>query len=153
MRISAVFIVFVLLLILLGCNDSESVDIVTQEPASVETPANIVQEKETDEMEVKSTPEPDSSQIENVINTSPTYTPTPESAISTDTDDAIEPVLLDTLIRNCQITQMSENFGDTGLQVGEMAVNFTLKDIDGNEHRLSRFLAEKPVVMIFGSFT
>jgi hypothetical protein len=34
-----------------------------------------------------------------------------------------------------------------------MAVDFTLKDTYGSEYSLSALLAEKPVVMVFGSFT
>jgi peroxiredoxin len=36
---------------------------------------------------------------------------------------------------------------------GELAIDFTLKDIHGSEYTLSKLLGEKPVVMIFGSFT
>ena len=34
-----------------------------------------------------------------------------------------------------------------------MAVDFTLKDIHGNTVSLAGLLSEKPVVMVFGSFT
>ena len=40
-----------------------------------------------------------------------------------------------------------------GLDKEEKAVNFKLKDVYGNEFVLSKLLAEKPVVMVFGSFT
>lgn len=40
-----------------------------------------------------------------------------------------------------------------GLEQGGKAVNFELKDIHGNTFVLSQLLTEKPVVMIFGSFT
>jgi len=40
-----------------------------------------------------------------------------------------------------------------GLDKGEKAVNFKLKDVNGNEFVLSSLLDEKPVVMVFGSFT
>lgn len=40
-----------------------------------------------------------------------------------------------------------------GLEEGGKAVNFKLKDIHGSEFVLSRLLAKKPVVMVFGSFT
>ena len=58
------------------------------------------------------------------------------------------PVLSDALTRNCQRGQDS-----SGLEVGEAAVDFTLKDVQGRETSLSGLLAEKPVVMVFGSFT
>ena len=64
-----------------------------------------------------------------------------------------EPVLSNNLKRNCQINQVSEDFDTVGLSIGETAVNFALKDIHGTEVQLSRLLAEKPVVMVFGSFT
>jgi peroxiredoxin len=40
-----------------------------------------------------------------------------------------------------------------GPDVGELAIDFALRDVDGNEHTLSQLLADKPVVLIFGSFT
>jgi len=66
-----------------------------------------------------------------------------------------EPALSDTLIRDCYPTGTSGggNFNDIGLQIGEKAVNFTLRDIYGTEYRLSRLLAGKPVMMAFGSCT
>jgi hypothetical protein len=36
---------------------------------------------------------------------------------------------------------------------GELAVNFMLRDVNGVEYTLSEMLSEKPVYMIFGSFT
>lgn len=50
-------------------------------------------------------------------------------------------------------TAGSGDFDNVGLEIGELAINFTLMDIYGREFRLSRLLAEKPVVMVFGSFT
>lgn len=44
-------------------------------------------------------------------------------------------------------------FDNAGLAIGEMAVDFTLKDMDGKEYTLSQLLGEKPVVIVFGSFT
>jgi hypothetical protein len=69
------------------------------------------------------------------------------------------PVLSDGLKRDCQITQGTDDFENTGLIIGETAVNFTLMDIHGIEYRLSQLLNQpntgsvKPVVMVFGSFT
>ena len=63
-----------------------------------------------------------------------------------------EPVLSTTLKRDCPPAARG-NFDSAGLAIGEKAINFTLKDIHGNEFVLSRLLAEKPVVMVFGSFT
>ena len=86
--------------------------------------------------------------------TSLAQTTKPEPVPNHDTDNELmEPVLLDTLKRNCQVTRGSDNFDQIGLAVGETAVNFTLKDINGGELRLSQLLAEKPVLVIFGSFT
>lgn len=39
------------------------------------------------------------------------------------------------------------------LEAGSLAVGFVLKDTAGHERTLSGLLAEKPVVMVFGSFT
>ena len=66
-----------------------------------------------------------------------------------------EPTLSNTLLRDCDPTQTSGggDFDDGGLQIGEKAVNFTLRDIHGTEYRLSQLLAEKPVMMVFGSCT
>lgn len=40
-----------------------------------------------------------------------------------------------------------------GLKVGESAVDFQLKDTRGEVYRLSELLAEKPVMLQFGSYT
>jgi hypothetical protein len=62
-----------------------------------------------------------------------------------------EPVLSDALTRNCTAGQApTEN---VGLPIGGKAINFALKDVHGTEVCLSRLLAEKPVVLILGSFT
>jgi len=37
-------------------------------------------------------------------------------------------------------------------QVGEPAIEFSLRDMDGNEYVLSELESEKPVYEIFGSF-
>jgi hypothetical protein len=59
----------------------------------------------------------------------------------------VAPQLPTVLERNCQR-------GDAGAPLeGELATDFTLKDTQGNEFTLSAMLAEKPVVMVFGSFT
>ena len=62
-----------------------------------------------------------------------------------------ELVLSDTLIRNCKEGDFANE--NVGLPVGEKAINFSLKDLKGNETSLAQLLAEKPVLMIFGSFT
>ena len=74
------------------------------------------------------------------------------------TDDSTtrlaEPVILsDALKRNCQQSEAPRNFDSTGLAVGEHAVEFTLKDVNGQEYTLSEMLVEKPVVLVFGSYT
>ena len=63
-----------------------------------------------------------------------------------------ELVLSDTLSRGCGSPGVFAS-DKTGLAVGTKAINFTLKDTDGTEVRLSHLLAEKPVIMIFGSFS
>ena len=70
------------------------------------------------------------------------------------TSGFVEPVLLEELSRNCQRAEtVGNDFKDVGLSIGQRAVNFTLKDTQGAEFRLSQLLVERPVVMVFGSFT
>ena len=66
--------------------------------------------------------------------------------------NTLNPLLLDTLITGCQCDTSTRNFQNNGLDIGEMAVDFTLRDVNGREYSLSKLL-DKPVVMIFGSFT
>ncbi len=68
-------------------------------------------------------------------------------------DESKRPLLSDALIRNCGRNRTSGGFGKVGLVEGDTAIDFTLKDIHGNIVSLSELLSEKPVVMIFGSFT
>ncbi len=68
-------------------------------------------------------------------------------------DGSKRPLLSDALIRNCGRDKIPFGFGRRGLVEGDTAIEFTLKDIHGNIVRLSGLLSEKPVVMIFGSFT
>ena len=78
----------------------------------------------------------------------------PAAPVSPAIEEPQEPVLPTILKRDCQLDQSSfRNFNNAGLRIGEIAVNFTLRDIHGTEFRLSRLLAEKPVMMVFGSFT
>ena len=85
----------------------------------------------------------------------PTPLPSPESG--TVPDAALQapkgPLLSDALMRDCKRSRTSGGFGNVGLAEGEMAVDFTLKDIHGNTVSLAGLLSEKPVVMVFGSFT
>jgi len=62
-------------------------------------------------------------------------------------------VLSDDLKRGCERRRPSGGFENVGLAVGETAVDFTLKDVQGNTVSLAGLLSEKPVVMVFGSFT
>lgn len=65
-----------------------------------------------------------------------------------------EPKLSSALIRGGEsASQRGQGFDDTGLSKGEKAINFTLRDIHDREFKLSRLLSQKPVVMVFGSFT
>ena len=64
-----------------------------------------------------------------------------------------EPVLSNVLIRDCKRSGPSDGFENAGLATGETAIGFTLKDVYGNTVSLAGLLSEKPVVMIFGSFT
>lgn len=64
------------------------------------------------------------------------------------------PDLPSVLTRNCRYGPAeTKGFESVGVKIGEKAVDFALLDTTGREFRLSRLLAEKPVVLIFGSFT
>ena len=41
----------------------------------------------------------------------------------------------------------------TSVTEGDQAIDFTLKDTNGVEYRLSQLLQTRPVLMVFGSFT
>ena len=64
-----------------------------------------------------------------------------------------EPMLSSDLKRGCTYSSAQKGFSDVGLHTGELAIAFHLRDIDGKEFAISRLLAEKPVVLVFGSFT
>jgi cytochrome oxidase Cu insertion factor (SCO1/SenC/PrrC family) len=78
-------------------------------------------------------------------NPAPTTTPDPPPA-----GPAAAPKLSTELVRGCQ---QSRTLGQGGPSQGEPAIDFTLRDIHGKACTLSKLLAEKPVVLIFGSFT
>ena len=59
------------------------------------------------------------------------------------------PALKTELTRGCQ----KPNRNNPGPKVGDTAIEFTLLDVNGVSYTLSELLHEKPVVMIFGSFT
>ena len=61
----------------------------------------------------------------------------------------------DNLKRNCEfrIVESMDDLEDEGLKTGTAAIDFTLRDTNGNEVTLSDLLLEKPVVMVLGSFT
>jgi cytochrome oxidase Cu insertion factor (SCO1/SenC/PrrC family) len=63
------------------------------------------------------------------------------------------PVLAGQLTANCDPAGGSSGGPGSGLAVGATAIDFTLEDIDGAAVSLSALLAERPVVLIFGSFT
>ena len=84
----------------------------------------------------------------------PTQTTTLNStSAQSDANETSEPPLLGELSRNCQLSESQSDFNNVGLQVGRTALNFTLKDTEGTEYRLSQLLVDKPVVIVFGSFT
>ena len=59
------------------------------------------------------------------------------------------PSLSTDLVRGCE----RRGPGAQGPQQGETAIEFTLMDVDGQPYILSELLKEKPVVLVFGSFT
>jgi hypothetical protein len=81
----------------------------------------------------------------------PTPPPTPAPVAAPNVDNGA-PILSGTLKRNCGESP-NGNFQKAGRQVGEKAIDFTLKDVQGTEFTLSQLLTEKPVVMVFGSIT
>jgi len=84
----------------------------------------------------------------------PSPAPATEAAeIPSQASENVGPVLSNDLIRDVNRTRRSGDFDNVGLAVGETAVDFTLKDVDGNTVSLRGLLSEKPVVMVFGSFT
>ena len=64
-----------------------------------------------------------------------------------------EPILSSDLKRGLTYSSAQKSFSDVGLHAGELAVAFHLRDTDGKEFAIARLLAEKPVVLVFGSFT
>ncbi len=85
----------------------------------------------------------------------PTLMPNPEASEVPDSvvHETKGPELSDALMRGCERTRASGGFENVGLAVGETAVDFTLQDVHGNTVSLAGLLIEKPVVMVFGSFT
>lgn len=63
------------------------------------------------------------------------------------------PRLSGVLNAGCEKNLPSGGIGKAGVAQGRLAVDFTLKDTDGRDHTLSAMLAQKPVLMVFGSFT
>jgi hypothetical protein len=61
------------------------------------------------------------------------------------------PALSGSLVSGCTAGQYPND--DTGLRIGNKAVDFTLRNVDGNEVRLSAILSEKPVLLELGSFS
>jgi hypothetical protein len=59
------------------------------------------------------------------------------------------PELADNLKPGCT----KKDPGTASPKEGELAVDFSLRDVNGVEYTLSKMLSEKPVYMIFGSFT
>ena len=85
----------------------------------------------------------------------PTAVPSPGSSPAPDTvvQEPKGPLLSDALIRDCEDNRESRGFEHVGLDEGATAVDFTLTDTVGTTFSLSELLGEKPVVMVFGSFT
>ena len=83
-----------------------------------------------------------------------TVTQPPPSQQPTATSEAVivevaAPMLSTELARGCE----QKGGGAQSPKEGQPAIDFTLLDPDGNSYTLSELLKEKPVVIIFGSFT
>jgi cytoskeletal protein RodZ len=157
-KITALIFVSCFALILAACNETVPAPPQEPEPAVTEAPVSTPAPPQTPATESSPASEADAAQTETPPETLPVPRTVSETAPEPDADtDTIiiseEPSLPDTLSRNCRITQESDDFDETGIAVGETAINFNLKDINGSEFQLSRLLAEKPVMMVFGSFT
>jgi hypothetical protein len=66
---------------------------------------------------------------------------------------AAGPQISDALKDDCEQSRPSGGINEAGIPQGALAVDFTLKDTEGRDHTLSAMLAQKPVMMVFGSFT
>jgi len=76
--------------------------------------------------------------------------PEPTAQVITPTDSQIfSPELTSNLKSGCT----KKDPKTSSPNEGELAVNFSLRDVNGVEYTLSEMLSEKPVYMIFGSFT
>ena len=83
----------------------------------------------------------------------PAATPTAAMTSTVTATPTVAPPRLEpasTLARRCDQFQ---SFATRPMTPGQLAVDFTLKDTKGKAYTLSNLLAEKPVVMILGSFT
>ncbi len=151
-RITTFTVIVCSLLILVSC--AETVSTPARKSESKETSNRTPSSTQIPTTELKPAAEVESAQAETPVETSPAQTTTPESSPNPSAEIEFgEPMLLEDLSRNCQSAESEYNFKNVGLPIGQTAINFTLKDTQGTEYRLSRLLAEKPVVMVFGSFT
>jgi len=141
----------ILTLLITGCTQPS---VETQIPASAseapETPSQteITEPSQTSTPPVK-TPEP----MEAREATSQNGTTSIEGKERESSDNVSGPVLSNDLVRSITHTRRSGDFDNVGLSIGETAIDFTLTDVDGNTVNLRGLLSEKPVVMVFGSFT
>ena len=113
-------------------------------------PARTPEEKPSNEPTTKPAPE---SKSETTSVKAPETSGETSSVSGSATDESKGPLLSDALTRNCNPARASGDFGSLGLTEGEIAVDFTLKDVHGKPTSLAGLLSEKPVVMVFGSFT
>jgi len=122
---------------------------VKEEEEVVVTEEEVVMTTEEDaaplSVEEETTP-PREEEITPTRTPTPSPTPTPEPSV-----DGL--LSSDALTKNCVRSFPPGDFGSLGPAVGESATDFTLQDVDGNPFSLAGLLSEKPVVMVFGSFT
>jgi hypothetical protein len=74
------------------------------------------------------------------------------------TTDGGAPILPDELVSNCYDWPAVEFTQQTSAQMGlytsgGMAIDFTLREVDGTPRTLSELLATRPVLMVLGAFT
>jgi hypothetical protein len=74
-------------------------------------------------------------------------------------DDGGGPTLSNALVDYCfewpdvEFSDTNHTGVTTSLSEGQLAVEFTLLDLQGNPHTLSEMLATRPVMLLFGAFT
>jgi hypothetical protein len=73
----------------------------------------------------------------------------PAATAQPEPDIGVAPLLSTELVRGCLRGDQTEN----ELREGDPAVEFSLMDVEGETYVLSELLQEKPIALIYGSYT